>query len=315
METKVNYAAVGAFVLLLVLAGVGLVMWLASGRLSQKKYDVYLTYFGESVAGLNLHAPVKYRGVEVGSVREIALDKVDSERVRLVLEVERDTPVRADTVAILSTQGLTGIAFVDLGGGSRTAPLLRPEPGQPSPVIPSGPSLLWRLDTGATALLVDLNRAILNVNEVLDADTRASLRGMAADLRQVTDALARRSGELPAILAASAATARNFAQASAKLEGLADRLSRSAEAVERMAGDVAQAGAEARRTLEGAGRAVEGASGSVERLGAEALPELERMLGDVREAAGSLGRLSRELERDPSVLVTGRRPAPPGPGE
>lgn len=315
METRVSLAAVGAFVVVLAVTGVGLLLWLASGRLSQKTYDTYVTYSKESVAGLNLHAPVKYRGVEVGSVREIGLDETDPERVRLVLEVERGTPVRTDTVAVLTSQGLTGIVFVDLGGGSRAAPPLQAGPGQPYPVIPSGPSLLRRLDTGASALLADLDRVVVHLDEVLDDGTRASLRGMAADLRQVTAALAHRAGDLDAGLAATAGTARHLEEASARLASLVERLTLAGEAVERMAGEVGQAGAQARRTMEVAGRAADGASGSVERLGAETLPELQRALGEVRQAAASLGRLSRELERDPSALVMGRRPAPLGPGE
>ena len=74
MENKVNYALVGGFVLLLGAALIAGVLWLASGGGFQKKYDLYLALVGESVAGLNLNAPVKYRGVDVGKVREIQLD-------------------------------------------------------------------------------------------------------------------------------------------------------------------------------------------------------------------------------------------------
>jgi phospholipid/cholesterol/gamma-HCH transport system substrate-binding protein len=69
METKVNYAIVGAFVLVLGAALIAGILWLASGGGFEKKYDFYLALVGESVAGLNLNAPVKYRGVDVGKVR------------------------------------------------------------------------------------------------------------------------------------------------------------------------------------------------------------------------------------------------------
>ena len=76
METKVNQVVVGAFVLVLAAAGIAAVLWLGSGRLSKRQYGIYVSYFTDSVSGLNLHAPVKYRGVAVGSVREIALDRI-----------------------------------------------------------------------------------------------------------------------------------------------------------------------------------------------------------------------------------------------
>ena len=74
METKVNYAAVGAFVVLLGAVLIASVLWLASGGAWQKKFDLYLAIEDESVAGLNLNAPVKYNGVDVGKVQQIQLE-------------------------------------------------------------------------------------------------------------------------------------------------------------------------------------------------------------------------------------------------
>ena len=109
METKVNYAFVGAFVLVLGAALVAGVLWLATGGMMQKKYAPYLAVENESVAGLNLNAPVKYNGVDVGKVEVIRLDPHNPERVILLFAIERGTPIKTDTVAILKTQGLTGI--------------------------------------------------------------------------------------------------------------------------------------------------------------------------------------------------------------
>jgi phospholipid/cholesterol/gamma-HCH transport system substrate-binding protein len=85
----VNYALVGAFVLVLGAALIAGVLWLASGGAFQKKYDLYLAIVDESVAGLNLNAPVKYSGVDVGKVREIRLDPRNPERVNLLFAIER----------------------------------------------------------------------------------------------------------------------------------------------------------------------------------------------------------------------------------
>src|SRR5690606_13963340 len=101
METKVNYAIVGAFVLVLGAVLIAGALWLASGGTLQKKYDPYLAIMAESVAGLNLNAPVKYNGVDVGKVREIQLDSANPERVRLMFAIERGTPVKEDTIAVL----------------------------------------------------------------------------------------------------------------------------------------------------------------------------------------------------------------------
>ena len=125
METKVNYMLVGGFVLVLGAALIAGLLWLASGGGFQKKYDLYLALVEESVAGLNLNAPVKYRGVDVGKVRDIRLDPHKPEQVRLLFAIERGTPIKQDTQAMLKTQGLTGIAYVELDGGSLASPPLR----------------------------------------------------------------------------------------------------------------------------------------------------------------------------------------------
>lgn len=159
MEEKVNLAVVGAFVLILSAALIGGVLWLSSGVPYRTTHDTYHVYMKESVSGLNLNAPVRYRGVEVGRVRKIELAPGNVEQVQLTLAIASDTPVKTDTIAVLQTQGLTGIAFVDLTGGSRNAPPLQAKDGEPYPVINTGPSLMVRLD----ASLVDASQAIKNI--------------------------------------------------------------------------------------------------------------------------------------------------------
>jgi phospholipid/cholesterol/gamma-HCH transport system substrate-binding protein len=291
------------------------VLWLGSGRLSQKEYGTYLAYFAESVSGLNLHAPVKFRGVAVGSVREISLDPADPERVRLVMEVERGTPVKEDSVATLGVQGLTGIAYVELSGGTRGAPALAPSPGAAAPVIRTGPSLMRRLDTAGTTLLADLDESTRRVNDVLDEETRAALRASIADLRQVARALARHSDDLGAVMAGTAVVAQNGARASADLPRLVEQVERSAAAVERMADALGQAGRSARGALPGARAPPAATATAVQRLEGEALPELGRLVGELQALTASLGRVSRELERNPALLLQGRPPAPAAPGE
>jgi phospholipid/cholesterol/gamma-HCH transport system substrate-binding protein len=85
----VNYAIVGAFVLVLGAVLIAGLLWLASGGMLQKRYDLYLAIEDESVAGLNVNAPVKYSGVDVGKVRNIHLDPGNPQRVILLFAIER----------------------------------------------------------------------------------------------------------------------------------------------------------------------------------------------------------------------------------
>ena len=121
----------------------------------------------ESVVGLNLNAPDKHNGVEVGNVSDICLDPVNPEKVRLTFVIEHGTPIKADTAAVLKTQGLTGIAYVELSGGTRDAPLLQASAQEPYPVIRTKPPLSTRLESVLTTVLAKLDHTSSNVDALL----------------------------------------------------------------------------------------------------------------------------------------------------
>jgi len=308
METKVNYALVGAFVLTLSLAIVAVVLWVSSGGTRRKDYDTYLAYSNESVSGLNRQAPVKYKGVVVGAVKEIGLDPDDPQRVRLELAIERGVPIRQDTVAVLTLQGLTGIAFLDLEGGSKDSLLLAPTQPGSYPVIAMRPSLFRRLDTQATALVADLTQTAQSINQLLDDDTRAALQRTIRDLDSVVHQIAGRSKTIDDALVDAARTAQNSARASEQLAELTRAIGRSADAVAR-AGERTASAADAVRAT------AADATGGVQELRADVLPELKRVLADASAATAALARLAQELERSPNALLVGREPVPSGPGE
>ena len=138
MEPKVNYAVVGAFVVLLGVTILGAILWL--GKTDYRGiYDRYYVYTRESVAGLSVDSTVKYRGVDVGRVKEVILNPENTEEVRVTLDIVGGTPIKIDTKAVLVTQGLTGLVTLNLTGGSREAPPLTPVAGQAYPVITSVP--------------------------------------------------------------------------------------------------------------------------------------------------------------------------------
>ncbi len=303
-----NYPVVGGFVLLLGAALIAVVLWLASGGAWQKKYDTYLAVEDESVAGLNLNAPVKYNGVDVGKVRQIALDAANPQRVNLQFAIERGTPIKEDTVAMLRTQGLTGIAYVELSGGAAASPALRAVAGARYPVILTKPSLGARLENVLTTVLAKLDSTSSSLNAILSDDNKAAFKSALADIAILARTLAARKDTLDSGIASAAKTFDNTARATAQLGPAIERVARSADAIEKMGMEVAQ-------TSQSAGKTIDAVSGDVKRFGAETLPELERLLGELSILTASLRRLSEQTERDPRGLLFGRNPVPPGPGE
>jgi len=304
----VNYTLVGLFVLVLgavLLAGL---LWLASGGAFQKKYDLYRAIEDESVAGLNLNAPVKYNGVDIGKVQEIRLDVGNPNRVNLIFAIERGTPIKDDTVAVLKTQGLTGIAYVELSGGTRAAPLLQMGTDGELPVIRTVPSLGARLENVLTTVLTKLDSTSNNLNALLSAENQASFRNALADIAAVAHTLAARKGELDAGIVNGARTLENTSKATAQIGPVIDRIGRGADAIEKMGNEVAQTSATAGKTVNSVGS-------DVKRFTADTLPELERLLGELSALSNSLRRLTEQTERNPASLLFGRKPVPEGPGE
>jgi len=229
METKVNFVIVGLFALLLSVAMIAGVLWLSAGKQYNVVYDTYVAYMHESVSGLNLNAPVKYRGVTVGQVRQISLDKSNPEQVRLEFAIERGTPIKQDTIAILRSQGLTGIAYIELSGGSSASPLLAPKKSEPYPEIKTAPSLLGRLDAALTGMITNLNKTTENLNELLDEENRSALKRTLADISTLTGTLAAHKTELDKAVTHTALTMENAAKISSQMPALIERIARSTD--------------------------------------------------------------------------------------
>ncbi len=303
-----NYAFVGGFVLVLGAVLIAGVLWLASGGAFQTKYDPYLAIMDESVSGLNKNAPVKYNGVEVGKVRGIQLDSANPDRVRLTFAIERGTPIKEDTVAVLKTQGLTGIAYVELAGGTRDSPPLLATAEEQYPVIRTKPSLSARLENVLTTVLAKLDHTSSNIDAILSDENRIAFSNALADIAVVSHTFAARKDTLDAGITSAARTFDNSARVTAQLGPVIDRIGRSADAVEKMGVETAAASQSATKTIDVVGT-------DVQRLTAETLPELDRLLGELNLLSASLRRLSAQTERSPNSLVFGRSPVPDGPGE
>ena len=127
METKANYALIGAFTLAVIAAGVLFVFWFSRASTSEGRVT-YKVVFTTSVSGLSRGSQVLFNGVRVGEVTSVQLDPDDPTQVEALIAVSANTPVKEDTGARLEYQGLTGVAAIALTGGSATAsPLLSPD--------------------------------------------------------------------------------------------------------------------------------------------------------------------------------------------
>ena len=141
MEAEKHYFLEGLFIIVLVTAAAFAFVWLAK---SGHRDDVlYRIHFTESVNGLSLGDPVKFRGVDVGTVKSLSLDNENPNLVQVDVALRKDAPVKTDTKAHLKLKGITGNLLVELEGGSPKAKMLvEATPAGKIPEIPSEVSKL-----------------------------------------------------------------------------------------------------------------------------------------------------------------------------
>ena len=141
MESDKHYFFEGLFIIVFTLAAIAAFVWLAkSGHRDDMLYRIR---FNESVSGMSVGDPVKFRGVDVGTVKGMAIDPDDPRRVQVDIQLRKETPVKTDTKAILKLKGLTGNVFVELNGGSPKSDFLAAAtPAGEVPEIPSEKSNL-----------------------------------------------------------------------------------------------------------------------------------------------------------------------------
>ncbi len=167
MEKRLSYIILGSFVLFLAGALAAFLFWLAKYGDKQVEYDYYKTYFRESVSGLSVESPVKLRGVEVGRVKKISINKNNSEEVEVLLEIEKDTPIKKDTIATLGSQGITGLKYIELKGGSKNSPLLKPDKDGIA-FIKSKKSVISAIFDNSESITIKMANALDRINMLLN---------------------------------------------------------------------------------------------------------------------------------------------------
>ncbi len=152
METDKHYFLEGLFIIVFFVAAAAFAVWLGSpGRHDDV---IYRIHFPDSVSGLTVGDPVKFRGVDAGTVKSMILDPDNARLVLVDVRLRKETPVKTDTRASLTLKGISGVVFIELNGGDPAAKsLLAVTPPDKVPEIPSE-------KTGLKAMVDDLPKLV-----------------------------------------------------------------------------------------------------------------------------------------------------------
>ncbi|KQV48767.1 hypothetical protein ASC95_23025 [Pelomonas sp. Root1217] len=309
MENKAHALAAGLFLLLLGLMLAASVAWFQGDRTERVRYTVVAR---SGVPGLNLKAPVKLRGVEVGYVETIGFDPADPRQILVGIAVDAAAPVSTQTYAQLGLQGVTGLSFVGLEEADTKGTLQRATPGTR---LALRPTLLDRLAESGPGLIAGFAETANRLNALLSDDNRAQLGKTLAELQQAAGdtsklmaALQPGARELPALLKDADTTAQRAQAALIRIEALA--------ADGQLLAQDLKARTKALDQLEAAAAQVQATSRNLElALVGDAPPRTRPVLADVSAASRSIERAANDLGDQPQSLLFGRSARPPGPGE
>jgi phospholipid/cholesterol/gamma-HCH transport system substrate-binding protein len=291
MEPRAHHVLIGLFAVLSLAAALLFALWLNKSTVDQALSD-YVVVFDETVSGLSKGSAVQYSGITIGEVASLELDPEDPRKVHARIRVLSQAPIKQDTRARLTITGITGIAVIQLLGGTPQSPRLLGDGEQPPQIIAER-SVLAQLMSNGDDLLLSLSGLLKRADRLLsDANIERVSRTL-EHLEQTTASVAERRDQLRLTLqqfgAASQETAELMRSANQLLDGpgrqtlanaerLMASLERSSLNLERLLGDN-------REALDS---------------GLQGLGELGPAIHELRDTLGALRSFSRRLEQDPA---------------
>jgi phospholipid/cholesterol/gamma-HCH transport system substrate-binding protein len=244
---------------------------------------------------------VRYRGIQAGRVEDIDVDPQDPRLILVRISVDDRFPLTRGTTAHLNYQVITGLAYVELeDDGSNPAQLVAPRGGLPR--LELQPTILDTLSERAPQLVDRLAQATDRLTRLLDDKNVRNLS------RTLENAAAGSEGlkDLPRVMAALRQTL-----SAANLQRLSDTL----DQLQRASAQAGPLVAEARQTMKSMADLSRRLDALADESQAETLPKANALLEQLGEDSRRLSTLLETLQRNPSVLVFGRTPPAPGPGE
>ena len=325
MSIRANPTAIGlCMVGAIVLALIGVVTLASTAWLRPRSF--FISFFEESVNGLDRGAPVKFQGVPVGTVTElmIQIDQTNKAfQVPVVYEIDLDRLttelgafIQLDDPDVLRRQiadGLraqlqmesfvTGQLYIELKYNSDAEAAQLESRPTAHPEIPTTRSLLAQFGTEAGSLVEDVVKILFRVNEMLEeVDMKGINTAVVASARSIQNLVDSKElqgavGELPEI-------AEKLKLTMDDMQVVAERLS---AAFEPLPGQMESMNAEALATMQALREAIEDTRTLIT-TDAGIGYQLEQTLGSLRDAAEALRVLAIALERNPDMLIRGKKP-------
>ena len=300
METKANYVLIGAFTLVISIFGLLFALWAANWS-SEREWDTYRIVFNEAVTGLFEGGSVRYNGITVGTIEHLRLAPNDPRKVLAQVRIASGTPIKTDTHAKISQDGLTGPTFIQLSGGSPNAPLLASNDRDEVPTIATEPSALQNIADTA-------NRLVTRMDEVLSEQNVKRISDSLENIEQLTGAVAAQREDLGQLIVNAREASEQLKLTMQTTNGAVERLDRDVirnlpalvEKLDRTLAELESVSTNANAMInENRAPLASFAQNGLQQVG-PALSELRGLVRDLR-------RVASRLDNNPAGYVLGRQ--------
>ena len=305
MERNANYALVGLISAIISVGLVVFVVWLAGHGLS-RSLDKYNIVFQGPVRGLSQGAEVHFNGIKVGDVKRIYLDPKNATLVIAEAEITSDVPVRADSMATLEPQGITGVNYIQISAGTPSKPLLKDiVPDGVIPVIHTKRDALSGLLAGGGDVIQRAVEALDRVNRMLSDQNIKSLGDTMTNIQTVTAELRARK----ALFADAQKAVQDADLAVVQVRELAKSSNTLVNGDgKRAIGKLADAATEIEASAKGVHAMVDNLKGPTTDFATNGLPRLSDAITSLQRATDHLDQAVGEVQNNPRGLL-GKPPA------
>lgn len=222
METRANNILVGAFVLAGIALALAFAVWIArTGETGPRK--LFYVVFQGSVQGLSVGGSVFFNGLRVGEVTEIRVNPGNRSEIRARINVDALTPVKRDSRVRLTYQGLTGVAAIELSGGTERAGDLVPGTDGVPPALFAENSFVQNILEGGQDTLSRVNAVIARVEDIV-LQNQENIAATLKNIRDFSEALSQNSPAVATLLSDASIAARRLADLSARLEAISNSI-------------------------------------------------------------------------------------------
>jgi len=305
------------FVSIAIASFIFFVIWL-TGRTGEQELTRYTLLFHKDVSGLSVGGPVKYMGMNVGSVVMMDLERVkqaertkelepveDPEKtkavkIRVDIDVLDSTPVDQGTFASLALQGITGVAVVNLESEPGRHSALDVLPGRDYPVIPVKIVGFSALMSSAPEIMSKLNNLLTQAGKILGEENQSAIAGTLDNIESLTTSLAEERESIAAIPGNVNATLGDIQATVRQLQGMISDLqpgiNSTVENVNRSSENLASLTGRVDALLRDHEK-------DISHFMEDGLAEAPALMKETRQALRDLEKLVQELQDDPSQLI------------